>query len=165
VSEFYFTVVGKPQTAGSKRSYVPQNKQTGQPYRDKHGRIVVSTVDDNRKGRDWKALVHDQAKQAAEAGNRPVPVFSKPAAIAVTMVFIQPRPKSHYGTGRNATKLKDSAPAEPTGKPDVLKLARAVEDAMSGVVYDDDCQITFEVIQKAYGERHECQVVISERQP
>ena len=34
------------------------------------------------------------------------------------------RPKSHYGTGRNAKKLKPSAPPHHTQKPDATKLLR-----------------------------------------
>ena len=32
--------------------------------------------------------------------------------VSVTVDFYLPRPKSHYGTGRNAGALKPSAPAE-----------------------------------------------------
>ena len=53
--------------------------------------------------------------------------------------FYLPRPKSHYGTGRNADVLKPSAPAVPTTKPALDKMLRLVGDAMSvaGVVRDD----------------------------
>jgi hypothetical protein len=49
----------------------------------------------------------------------------------MSLVFVKPRPKAHYGTGRNAEVLKDSAPAAPGVKPDTGKLARAVEDALT----------------------------------
>lgn len=61
--------------------------------------------------------------------------------VAVDVRFFLPRPKSHFGTGRNATKLKDCAPDFHVKKPDVDKLVRAVLDSLSGVVYSDDCQV------------------------
>jgi Holliday junction resolvase RusA-like endonuclease len=47
--------------------------------------------------------------------------------------------------------LKASAPIAPPVKPDVLKLARAVEDAMSGIIYKDDAQIVTERLCDRYG--------------
>lgn len=64
-----------------------------------------------------------------------------PIAVKVTCYFA--RPKSHYGTGRNAGKLKDSAPPYPIskGRNDLDKLLRLIFDAMSGIVYEDDSQV------------------------
>ena len=42
----------------------------------------------------------------------------------------------------------------------MLKLARAVEDAMSGVVYRDDAQVVTEVLRKRYGEPARAEVAI-----
>jgi len=67
------------------------------------------------------------------------------------MVFVLNRPKAHYGTGKNARMLKPSAPTEPTVKPDLIKMARAVEDAMSGIVYKDDSQVCkYRNLEKRY---------------
>jgi Holliday junction resolvase RusA-like endonuclease len=57
--------------------------------------------------------------------------------------FRLPRPKGHYGTGRNADALKESAPLFPASTPDLDKLVRAVGDAItdSGVVWKDDAQV------------------------
>jgi len=52
-----FTVYGAAQTAGSKRSFVPLHRTTKQPFRNRQGGVVVSTVDDNPKGKDWKAAI------------------------------------------------------------------------------------------------------------
>jgi len=68
--------------------------------------------------------------------------------LSVAMVFTVARPKSHYG--KNG--VRPSAPLYPTTRPDVLKLARAVEDACTGVVWRDDAQIVLELIAKEYGE-------------
>lgn len=64
--------------------------------------------------------------------------------VDLTCVFRLPRPKSHYGTGRNAGVLKASAPAFPTrqGTKDADKLARAVGDALTMAgVWADDAQV------------------------
>jgi len=79
----------------------------------------------------------------------------------LTLIFTKARPKGHYGTGRNAGILKDWAlDLMPTGKPDVLKLGRAIEDAMNGVVYLDDSQIVEEHLSKVYGAKPGAKVII-----
>ena len=61
------------------------------------------------------------------------------------------RPKSHFGTGRNAGKLKPSAPKYPAVKPDVDKLSRAVHDALTiANVIDDDSRIVIDHNEKHY---------------
>jgi Holliday junction resolvase RusA-like endonuclease len=61
------------------------------------------------------------------------------------------RPKAHYGSGRNADKLKDSAPAFPLGKPDVDKLSRGVMDALTGIIFRDDSCVVTKRASKRYG--------------
>ena len=61
--------------------------------------------------------------------------------VSVTVNFYLPRPKSHYGTGRNAGALKPSAPAEHLTMPDLDKLQRAVGDALTRLAWRDDSQI------------------------
>ena len=61
--------------------------------------------------------------------------------LALTVDFYLPRPKAHYGTGRNAGTLKDSAPAEHLTMPDLDKLVRAVGDALTRLAWRDDSQI------------------------
>lgn len=137
--EIRLIVLGKPQPAGSKTAYV------------KAGRAVVT--DANKKSKPWKKLVIEQA-QARYGG---VPLRGP---IEVEMTFYRARPKHHFGTGRNAEVLKASAPAHPTSKPDALKLARGVEDALTKLIYEDDAQIVREHLTKAYGLPERCEVVI-----
>jgi len=69
------------------------------------------------------------------------------------MTFRMPRPKSHTG----AQGLTPSASnATPHTRPDVDKLARAVNDALTtaGVIYDDS-QITRIIAAKRYADPHE----------
>jgi Holliday junction resolvase RusA-like endonuclease len=57
------------------------------------------------------------------------------------MLFVLERPKTDWGTGRNAGRLKPRAPAWPLKRPDSTKLVRAVEDALTGILWSDDSVI------------------------
>ncbi|HKB40473.1 MAG TPA: RusA family crossover junction endodeoxyribonuclease [Gemmataceae bacterium] len=81
-------------------------------------------------------------------------------AIAVAADFIFPRPKNHYGTGRNAEKLKVTAPLWHTHAPDLDKLCRAVGDAFKGVVVRDDSQIARWTVVKRYGPRAQAKITV-----
>ena len=72
-------------------------------------------------------------------------------AVRLEVVFTLPRPKSHFGTGKNAGLVKPSAPQFPTGKPDTDKLLRSTQDALkdAGVVLDDSV-VTDTVAAKRY---------------
>ena len=138
-----FEVIGKPQQVGSKISLVPLDKD-GNPYRRKKkgggkGRgVVVSTKDSNPKAEPWMAAVRAVAyRTMLESGYGIVNV----GPVRLSCVFYFARPKGHYGTGRNAGSVKGSSPVDHVQTPDLCKLIRAVEDAMSGVVYRDDSQV------------------------
>jgi Holliday junction resolvase RusA-like endonuclease len=72
--------------------------------------------------------------------------FTGPVSVAVT--FLLARPKSHYGSGRNAARRKDSAPHYPAKKPDIDKLVRAVLDAITGPCFSDDAQVCRLLVRK-----------------
>jgi crossover junction endodeoxyribonuclease RusA len=113
-----FTVYGTPVPQGSKRAF--QNR----------------VVDINAAAvRSWR---RDVAAAAAEAMGGAAPL-SEP--LQVRIMFFLPRPKAHYGTGKNEGVLKRSAPVAPATKPDIDKLTRAVLDALTGVVFRDDAQV------------------------
>ena len=69
-------------------------------------------------------------------GDKQIP----PGPLMVTMVFLFKRPKSHYGTGRNAEKIKPSAPPFHTQRPDVDNLVKFGLDVLNNV-WDDDCKV------------------------
>lgn len=112
-------------------------------------------IDDNPKSKDWQRKV--AAAVRVKWGARPLLT----GALAVMFLFRRVRPKSHYGTGRNADRLKDDAPEYPTTKPDVLKTARAVEDALTQVVWVDDAQIVHEEIRKEWASEPSVQITIA----
>ena len=74
--------------------------------------------------------------------------------VAVSATFYVRRPAGHFGTGRNASTLRSSAPAFPTKRSsgDLDKLARAVLDALTGVVYRDDSQVIDLRLRKRYAD-------------
>jgi len=100
----------------------------------------------NPKTRPWRATVSAAAADAMQGA----PLLDGP--IELTVEFVFPRPKGHYGTGRNAAVLKASAPQYVTRAPDVDKLARAIGDALSGIVFRDDAQVADLYVRKVYGE-------------
>lgn len=138
-----FTVLGRPQPAGSKRAF--QHPKTK--------RILI--VDASKNAKPWKREV---ARVAAEHIDE---LLDGPLAVDIT--FVLSRPKSHYGTGRNAETLKDSAPAYPTSPPDVDKLSRAILDACTTAVWHDDSQVVEKVARKVYGTPERCEVAVSSK--
>lgn len=65
--------------------------------------------------------------------------------------FFYERPKSHYGTGRNAGVLKPGRELwEPIGRPDLDNLLKLIGDSLSGHAFDDDSRVTIGAQLKAY---------------
>lgn len=96
----------------------------------------------------WKGAIAQELKdQAGKAITDP---------LRVDLIFYFPRPKSHYGIGRNAVKLKDSAPGFHTKKPDIDNLEKAVFDALSeksGIgLWKDDTQVVHSETIKRYAD-------------
>lgn len=137
-------VWGKAQPAGSKTA-MPVRRKDGSLVM-KGNRVVTNTVDSNRHAKSWMQEVR---KACADAYTGPL----LDEAVEVRLTFVRVRPKCHYRTGRNAHLLKEDAPAYPISKPDVLKLSRAVEDAMTGIIYTDDCRTVCLEADKVWGPR------------
>jgi len=81
--------------------------------------------------------------------------------VCVSVEFIFPRPKGHYGTGRNSQKLKDSAPKYCTSKSngDIDKVVRSTLDALSltsgGCILTDDSLVVCLQALKRYANNYE----------
>src|SRR5690349_6109042 len=94
-------------------------------------------VEDNPRLPAWRSAVMDAAVLAARDAELPG-ALTTPVWLEATFCF--QRPRSHYGTGRNAGTVKPSAPGQyHAQKPDGDKLTRALFDALTvaGVVRDD----------------------------
>jgi Holliday junction resolvase RusA-like endonuclease len=74
--------------------------------------------------------------------------------------FVMPRPAYHFVGGNKKGKLKASAPRYHTVRPDVVKLQRSTEDALTKIIWVDDSQ-TYDIhAVKHYGEEPGCQILI-----
>lgn len=142
-----FVIHGTPRPAGSRRPIAIRNGA---------GVVVaVRSIDAaGKKGADWRASVQAVAREALTGELMRGP-------LQVVFNFYAPRPKGHFHTSlKNLGKLKADAPAFPTGRPDVLKLARHIEDSCTGILWHDDAQIVSEHLSKSYGEPARCEVSI-----
>jgi len=134
MTEIRFNVAGLPIAQGSKR-IVP----TAQGPRAVEG--------NEKKLKPWRQEVAAAARAAA---NEVDIVFVGPVVVFVSFYF--PRPKAHYGTGKNANVLKQGAPQWKATAPDIDKLVRSLLDGLtaSGVVRDD-AQVVAVTAKKMYG--------------
>jgi len=132
MDEVLFFVPGLPAPGGSKRGF----------YNAKLKRTLLVEANPE-KNRNWRAAVALAASEAM-AGHE---LFSGPLMVHIN--FRMPRPKAHF----NAKGcLKKTSPEWHTSKPDITKLARSTEDAMTGVIWKDDAQIAHSVAYKLYAE-------------
>lgn len=129
----HFFVPGKPACAGSKKAFI--NPRTH--------KIVVAH--DDERTMPWRTNVQGHALLAMRDCKR---IDSGPIQLAI--VFLLERPKSHFGTGGNANKLKESAPRFVVTKPDLTKIVRAIEDALTGICWTDDNQVVHHNTVKKY---------------
>jgi len=142
---FQFWVPGIPATAGSKTAF---------PYKDKKtGKIRIAMAPANKRQKPWMSDVKWFAVEAYKGDPMTWP-------IGLYIDFYLPRPKSHYGTGKNIDRLKDSAPGRPITTPDLTKLTRALEDALKGIIWRDDSQVVSQYIEKHYSNKPGAQVTI-----
>jgi crossover junction endodeoxyribonuclease RusA len=135
-----FFVPGMPVPGGSKRAF---------PVHGRDGQLHVAVADDSgRRGEFWRAAIRLAAERAVRYENRREWQGVLAGALRLTVWFFVPRPKGH--TGKRG--LLPGAPTHPTTRPDVLKLARAVEDACTGILWADDAQIVDEDLHKLYAD-------------
>lgn len=116
----------------------------GQPRPKAFSRGGRAGVYDPGTAEGWKGQVALAAKD-----KRPQEPWDGP--IEMILEFRFPRPKWHYGTGKNSGAVKWSSPMYVTGKPDSDNLAKAVLDAMTQLgFWRDDAQVARISIVKYY---------------
>lgn len=127
---FTLSVAGTPVPQGSKSV-----TRTGHMY------------EANKRTAGWRKLVRQRAEEkVAQLGHAPYQ-----GAVEVVLVFRLPRPRGHYGTGRNAGTIRASAPRWPAVKPDIDKLTRAVFDSLTAAgVWADDSRVVHLQASKQY---------------
>lgn len=140
----HLTVFGKPEPRGSKVPIVLYDRATGKPRLDPRGKVILFPKDDNPRSKPWMTKVARAAR--AKFGE-----LKLAGPLELRLRFYLARPGYHFGTGRNAGVIKPQfANARHTVRPDRLKLARAVEDALTGVLYVDDAQTCAGPVEKHY---------------
>lgn len=139
-----FFVPGIPKPGGSKTGFYSKN-------------LNQVMIVDASKNMDWKSSIKVFAIQAYSGIPLTIPLI-------LSVIFTMPRPKTHYGTGKNKSQLKQSSPKYPTGKPDALKLCRCLEDALTGILWRDDSQIVEEHIRKGYGEKPGVEIILDSKE-
>lgn len=117
-----FTVFGKPAQMGSKKAFVRGNR-------------AIITDDNSAKRKQWSNAVSSSAAEAMSESE----LMTGPIILRVDFFFA--RPQSHYGSGKNASVLKPSAPGRHAQSPDLDKLIRCIGDALTGIAFRDDRQI------------------------
>jgi Holliday junction resolvase RusA-like endonuclease len=129
-----FFVAGIPVSKGSAKSFY--NKKTGK---------IVTMQDNNERQKPWASMI---SYSAQEAGCKVIT-----GGVCLSLIFTMPRPKCHYGTGKNSSTLRPDAPHFHTKIPDLDKLIRCVKDAIKGIAYRDDSQVCrMPCVDKVYGD-------------
>ena len=105
-------------------------------------------IESSKRVKPWRAQVAAAARDAMVGRE----LLTGP--VAVTAIVRLPRPKGHYGTGRNAGRLRPSAPLWPTSRRlgDADKHARSALDALTGIVYTDDSLVVALHVYKHYAD-------------
>ena len=133
-----FTVPGKPAAQGSKKLL---------------GRVMVESC---KALPGWRSDVRTAAMAV-----RPYQ-WAKDPWMRVSFVAFFPRPKNHTVAGKGLV-LKANAPAFPGRVGDTDKLARALLDSLTGVIWRDDDQVVHLYGQKLYaalGEEARMEVIV-----
>jgi Holliday junction resolvase RusA-like endonuclease len=102
-------------------------------------------IESSKKVKPWREAVKQAALDLVMVDGvtgRLTAGFPLDGPLLVEFAFTFARPKGHYRTGRNAHLLRDSAPAYPAVVPDLSKLIRSTEDALTDAgVWTDDARI------------------------
>lgn len=137
-----FTIPGDPQTKGNLR-------------RAPHGGLY----DSNKELAAW---ANQAAAAGADAMNGRRPITTP---VRITVQFVFARPKAHTTTkGLSAEGKRHPYPASRSAG-DLDKLERAVGDALTGVVFDDDSRIVQKVSSKVWGDRPRTDVLVEPATP
>ena len=116
-------VYGVPAAKGSTRAFLPKGWT----------RPIVTTT--SRSSKSWEGLIAEAASRALNGRGQLLL-----GAVRVDVEFYLPRPKS----------LPKTREVAMTKKPDADKLLRCVLDALAGVLFRDDSQVTRITTGKQY---------------
>lgn len=101
----------------------------------------------------WKLCVKN-AVSGLQLGSQP---------LSVSIHIRLKRPKSHYGSRKGQSYLKDSAPEYHTQTPDVDNLAKAMLDAITDSgAWDDDKQVVSLLVSKTWSKTSGATLIIED---
>lgn len=124
----------EPKTFMVKGLSVTQGSITPFPYMKGDGSLGVA-VPQSKKVTDWRKVVAKVAKQVY-----PTVEYGQYEQVSLDILFCFERPKSNK---RKFFTVK---------KADLDKLQRTILDSLSGIVYEDDCQVTEIHASKVYAD-------------
>jgi Holliday junction resolvase RusA-like endonuclease len=128
VETMAFVVLGEPSPEGSTKAF----------YIKKLNRTV--TTHQNQKSLEaWRNRVATEAQRVLEGREWTADSCS---AYIVDVEFVLSRPPS----------VPEHKRKHPIVKPDIDKLVRAVNDALTGILFVDDCQVVSMAISKDYSD-------------
>ncbi len=133
-----FFVPGRPRPQGSMK------------FISKGGRSFPVT---NKKLEAWRADVKLFAEDVM-AGRM---VYD---GCGLSLAFTFCRPKNQYRTGKFSHLLRDDSPDRMLKMPDIDKLVRGILDALTGVVFADDCEVDRVGAVKQWGAREGIDITV-----
>lgn len=110
---------------------LPRPQKRARVFAGKDGKIHAI---DPQVSKDWKGSVALQALAAK-------PEAPTDKALSLSVIFLMPRPRS---------SPKKRPPILHTKRPDLDNLVKAILDAIRGIYYRDDAQITEQYCRKMY---------------
>ena len=141
MSEVRFTAFVTPTPQGSMKGFVLPGKWGAKP------RAILTS--DNKKLKPYRGEVTREAMVALGKAGIAEPFAAKHVPVSMTLDFYIKKP--------------DSVPKKrqhPSVKPDLSKLIRSTEDAMTGILYADDAQVVDIRSRKHYGTPERVEVCV-----
>lgn len=123
---------------------LPKGQPRARAFAQRFGNKYSARMYDPGTADEWK----EQVYRILSLGLDDIGAEPTLGPVRVTMTFFMPRPKAHFGKHG----LKDKAPKEPVGKPDIDNLTKLVLDVITkdGRVWRDDSQVTTIIACKGY---------------
>lgn len=136
-----FRVAGSPvaqgnKTIGGRRARVHGQLAVLNPYLVEQSDMGTKKHPKGGRLRRWRAKVATVARIAWLEQFGAAPPWDCACVLSIEFVFQRPA-----GDWLSPGQLRAGARAHPDVKPDLSKVLRAVEDALSGIVYTDDARV------------------------
>jgi Holliday junction resolvase RusA-like endonuclease len=127
-----YTILGNPVAQGRVRSAIVHGKD----------KSYISHYDPKKS----KVAKEDIKAQVIAQG----PVYYESGPLYLDVTFEISRPKSHY---RPNGQLKGNAPIHCDKKPDCSNYLKGLEDALNGILWRDDSQLSIVSMRKRYASK------------